>query len=351
VNLVIRRSGDSTPELTITLGPGIGTTAQVADYVIPSPVVMASGVDQITVPIVIVDDPLVEEPSEVLVVEINGMTTVPVTADAIVGLPQTVRITIDSEDVDSTPPVVASHRFIESTGNVDGRVDTLQVTFDSTLGNVGSWSLVSAPAGVSLSGSPAIGGDGRTVNLTVAGGSANTGGTFQVSGTGVQDTSGNSMNTGTLTLTDAASPVLLSVTSIQPGAGGIVGRAQTGDVVAFRFSEPISTSGITTLAIGNNAGNDRLTLPGVVAANGAMGGDYIAGNGNKTATFGLTLVAGAPDEIRVQLGACSGNGNACNDLATVGGSPNLGFTLSGPTGAADGLAAVMPSATITQILF
>ena len=63
-------------------------------------------------PVTIVDDSDIEG-DEVLFVEITGLTVNPSTANAIVGQPVRVQVTIKSEDVDTTPPSPNTARYSE----------------------------------------------------------------------------------------------------------------------------------------------------------------------------------------------------------------------------------------------
>ena len=63
-------------------------------------------------PVTIVNDNAIEG-DEVLWVEITGLTVNPSTANAIVGQPVRVQVTIQSEDVDTTPPSPTTARYSE----------------------------------------------------------------------------------------------------------------------------------------------------------------------------------------------------------------------------------------------
>ncbi|MEO6318645.1 MAG: TadE/TadG family type IV pilus assembly protein [Acidimicrobiales bacterium] len=346
VNLVLHRSGDSAPTLTVSLGTGASSTAQPADYSFPATVTFASGVNDVTVPVQIINDPLVEEPDELLIVEIIGLTVTPATANAIVGQPVSVRVTIDSEDIDSTPPTPnGTQYFSEVSGSVNGVVDALTVEFTEPLANLGTWTLVNGPPGATI-GSPVLGSNSRTVRLPVSGASVDTDGPFVVSATGVTDAFGNTQPTGNLSLSDLAPPVLLSIVSSGPSVNG---TAQIDDVLTFNFSEPVTPGAIGSLLLKNNGTNDEVTIPGVLAPS-ATGGQYISGNGNTTLTFPLTQVAAAPNQIQVRLGTCS-PGNKCGAVVAAGGTPTLGLVLAGPIGTADGRAAVLPTGALTGRLF
>ena len=159
VNLTLHRSGDSAPSLTVSLGAGASSTAQPADYNLPSTVTFASGVDDVTVPVTIVNDNDIEG-DEVLWVEITGLTVNPATANAIVGQPHRVAVTIHSEDVDTTPPSPTTAQYTELATARDGRIDFVTVVFSEPVASLGSWSIASGgPAGATL-GTPMLGGLG-----------------------------------------------------------------------------------------------------------------------------------------------------------------------------------------------
>ncbi len=319
VNLVLRRSGDSLPAVTVALQaylPGAGG-AQPADFSIPISATFPSGVDQVTVPVTIVDDDLVE-PDETFGVE---LTTPIDPTSAVIGLPQRVLILIRSEDVDSTPPGLEGASFVE-TGSPDGRVDEIRVRFDEPVATLGTWTL-SGPAGTSM-GSVTLGADSQTVVIAVAGGSRNTGGAFTVTGSGVSDAQGNTTNPGAVSAADAAAPVLVAVASTDGDH-----EAESGDVLTFTFSEPVNVAnGATTLTLSNGGGNDHIAIDRLLG-DSTTGADYVGnGNGNQTYAFNATLAGSGTTSIMVTL--VSGNASSNTPSGSV--APALGLVPTGVSG-------------------
>ena len=104
-----------------------------------------------------------------------------------------------------------------------------------------------------------------------------TDGAFAVSASGVTDSFGNAFS-GTIDLTDAANPVLVSVTTTRPDAGSDMRKL--GDILSFNFSEPVRRrTRERTLVLTNDGANDTTLCSRLPAPASTTGGDYNSPNG------------------------------------------------------------------------
>jgi len=222
---------------------------------------------------------------------------------------------------DGAAPALTSLVMTDKNGN--GKVDQVTATFSETLApsyaGTAAWALANVPSKgtasqVKTSGNQAL------VNLAEGSGQAETGtatstGTFTVAlnamSGGVGDTAGNLSTFAATVPADAASPVVVSVTSSNGN-----GKMQSGDRLDITFSEAMgsipSTTSISIISPGEapTQGQDSLSISGLVEGSIKLGSKYyLLGIG--TATFAnstLSFVSGSGNAtIRATVsGSCTG---------------------------------------------
>jgi hypothetical protein len=234
--------------------------------------------------------------------------------------------------VDRAAPAALSVTMLDN--DVDGRVDRVTATFSETLSTYSAgttpWVLANVPSAGTL-GSVNVAASTATLNITEGAGAVDTGvGSMTVrldaNAAGVRDAAGNLSSFAARTPSDGARPIVVSVTDTN---GSTSGRIQAGDTVTFTFSEPLDPSTVpssTTVSLTDpaGAGNDTLSITGIL--NGARdtgSPDHITTN-NRTASFAASTVALSSGNraVTVTVGpTCSGTG--CGSIGTVLAATNL----------------------------
>jgi hypothetical protein len=177
-------------------------------------------------------------------------------------------LTLLAPEADVIPPTLVS-AFAYDT-NTDGVMDQIKLAFSEDL----TQSVTAAPFSIqnSVTGSNTIASatiSARVVTLGLSGSTVNTApGAMTVSlaasSSGVTDLWGNQASFAATTLTDAAKPVLKTVTDTN---GLVAGYPNALDTLTLTFSEPIATSlGSPTIDYYRpNSGNATISIAGVTA--------------------------------------------------------------------------------------
>jgi type II secretory pathway pseudopilin PulG len=206
--------------------------------------------------------------------------------------------------------------------NSNGKIDQVVATFDKTLGACAApcktgWTLSGVPSGGSLN-SVTTSGSTATLSLNEGGGAADTSiGTFALAldtSSGIVDTLGRHGSFASTAPSDGAGPVPVSMSSTNK-AGGVAGKAETGDKVTITFSEPIATIGGATSAVtlSTVSGSSKpvtLNLTNLSAAAFQIGKKTNYMSGSTNAVFGTAgstvLVSGS--QVAVTLGTWNNAG-------------------------------------------
>jgi chitinase len=208
-----------------------------------------------------------------------------------------------SVTIDSTAPALSTLQMFDS--DDDGKVDQVTATFGEALApysaGTAPWSLANAPGGASntLNGVSVA---ASVVTLTLNEGSVNTAaGSFSVAlaanVNGIRDLAGNQAAFSSTAVADRAGPVAVDVQAAN--GTGTAGRIDSGDVVTYTFSEPMSAGSIksgwsgaslaVTVALGSNGTNDTVVVStaGVNLGTIGTGANYVGGNRTVSATMAL----------------------------------------------------------------
>ena len=234
-----------------------------------------------------------------------------------------------SAPADGAAPVRTA--MVMNDANANGRVDQVAVTFSETLASstdTAPWTLANVPSGGTLS-SVSTAGAVATLTISEGAGAANTAvGSFTValatSATGIRDAAANLSSFAAAAPTDAAKPVLVTMTMQDTNTNGKV------DHVAAVFSETLSAY---------TAGNTPWTLASVPSG-GTLASVAVATN---TATLTLNEGAGvANTAVGSFTVALATNAGGIRDAAT-----NL--SSFGATAPADGAAPVRTAMVMNDV--
>ncbi len=206
--------------------------------------------------------------------------------------------------VDNTAPALSSLEMLDT--DADGRVDQVEATFDETLtaysAGTAPWTLANAPGGASNALA------GVSVTTTVATlalheGNVNTAsGSFTValagSANGIRDLAGNEATFAASPVADQAAPIAVDVQAVD--GPGTAGRIDSGDVVTYTFSEPMSAASIkagwtgvattVNVVLTQAASNDtvRISTAGWNLGTIATGGNYVDSTRTVSASVALS---------------------------------------------------------------
>jgi Flp pilus assembly protein TadG len=199
-------------------------------------------------------------------------------------------LTVLAPEPDTTPPSVIS--AIAYDANTDGVIDQLKLTFSediATTVNKSAFTLTNSVTGSNTIASATV--SNRVVTLTLGGATVNTApGAMRIAlnaqSDGVVDTWGNQASFGATALTDAAAPVL---TSLSDTNGLVNGFPNALDTLTLGFSEPIANApSSTTISYtdpSTNA-NDSIALSGISAGPMLTNSNNYNTTGTSTGTFG-----------------------------------------------------------------
>ena len=206
--------------------------------------------------------------------------------------------------VDNSAPTLSTLQMFDT--DDDGRVDQVRATFGETLftysAGTAPWTLANAPGGASNTLS-SVSVASTIATLTLNEGNVNTSsGSFSVAlataANGIRDAAGNQSSFAATAVADKASPIAVDVQAVD--GPGIAGRIDSGDVITYTFSEPMSADSIksgwsgaaTTVGVdlGSTTSNDTVAVStsGWNLGTIATGGNFVKNNRTVAASIALS---------------------------------------------------------------